>query len=192
VSSELPRKNRLRHTPQGAPRIVSRIPLTCGRLEVLSAIVTPRCFRHDPGWMVIQMHRLPFGRSRSLGVGGWPTSAPGKYNSQEEYSFSILGCPMVACFWQTWDLARRTNLSPMGSCSPDRNEAKSQKLRVPHFSRPVREVGPDLESPANLGHPLRRGEDECNREWLLKNFRFVKIAGIWEIENVCQNGDRRL
>jgi hypothetical protein len=29
-------------------------------------------------------------------------------------------------------------------------------------------------------------------EWLLKNCIFVKIAGIWEIENVYQNGDRRL
>jgi hypothetical protein len=28
--------------------------------------------------------------------------------------------------------------------------------------------------------------------WLLKNSCFVKIAGIWEIENVYQNGDRRL
>jgi hypothetical protein len=28
--------------------------------------------------------------------------------------------------------------------------------------------------------------------WVLKNSRFVKIAGIWEIENVYQNGDRRL
>jgi hypothetical protein len=28
--------------------------------------------------------------------------------------------------------------------------------------------------------------------WLLKNSRFVKIAEIWEIENVYQNGDRRL
>jgi hypothetical protein len=33
---------------------------------------------------------------------------------------------------------------------------------------------------------------ERNREWLLKNSGFVKIAEIWEIENVYQNGDRRL
>jgi hypothetical protein len=33
---------------------------------------------------------------------------------------------------------------------------------------------------------------ECNRLWVLKNSSFVKIAGIWEIENVYQNGDRRL
>ena len=54
---------------------------------------------------------IPVEVTISLINGGWPTSAPGKYNSQEEYSFSILGCPMFACFWQTWDLARRTNLS---------------------------------------------------------------------------------
>jgi hypothetical protein len=28
----------------------------------------------------------------------------------------------------------------------------------------------------------------CNRLWLLKNSCFVKIAGIWEIENVYRNG----
>jgi hypothetical protein len=32
----------------------------------------------------------------------------------------------------------------------------------------------------------------CKQAWLLKNSRFVKIAGIWDIENVYQNGDRRL
>jgi hypothetical protein len=37
-------------------------------------------------------------------------------------------------------------------------------------------------------------EADCWRKipWLLKNSCFVKIAEIWEIENVCQNGDRRL
>ena len=33
---------------------------------------------------------------------------------------------------------------------------------------------------------------ECNGEWLLKNSRFVKTAGTREIENVYENGDRRL
>jgi hypothetical protein len=33
---------------------------------------------------------------------------------------------------------------------------------------------------------------ECNRLWVLKNSLFLKIAGISEIENVYQNGDRRL
>jgi hypothetical protein len=33
--------------------------------------------------------------------------------------------------------------------------------------------------------------NECKRLWLLKNSCFVKIAGIWEIENVYQSGDRR-
>jgi hypothetical protein len=39
----------------------------------------------------------------------------------------------------------------------------------------------------NPGHRV----DERNGEWLLKNSCFVKIAGIWEIESVYQNGDRR-
>jgi len=65
--------------------------------------------------------------------GGWPTSATGKYNSQEEHSFSALGCPLFACFSQTWDLARKANLSLMGSGSCDRDG--------PHFSQKTREMG---------------------------------------------------
>jgi hypothetical protein len=40
-----------------------------------------------------------------------------------------------------------------------------------------------------LSTSLRRlfatvGHFECNREWLLKNSSFAKIAEIWDIENV--------
>ena len=51
------------------------------------------------------------------------TSATGKYDSQEKHSFSALGCPLFACFSQTWDLARKANLSLMGSGSCDRGWA---------------------------------------------------------------------
>jgi hypothetical protein len=36
------------------------------------------------------------------------------------------------------------------------------------------------------------GIRETQRLWVLKKSRFVKIGGIREIENVYQNGDRRL
>jgi len=38
------------------------------------------------------------------------THVDSKYNSQDENSFSILGCPMFARGWQTWDRPEATNL----------------------------------------------------------------------------------
>jgi hypothetical protein len=44
-----------------------------------------------------------------------------------------LGCPMFAFFWQTWDLARRENLSPWGS--------RVVIVVESHFSQKTREMG---------------------------------------------------
>jgi len=43
-----------------------------------------------------------------------------------------------------------------------------------------------------MGSNARSRDSECNGLWLLKNSGFVKMAEIWEIANVYQNGDRRL
>jgi hypothetical protein len=48
------------------------------------------------------------------------------------------------------------------------------------------ELGPGVPAQSDSEHA-----NERNREWLLKNSRFGKIAGIWAIENVSQNGDCR-